>query len=95
VLVASTPLLALLFSRMIGSRQAQMKIVDQRVRLLSEVMNNIRAIKLYAYESFFGKKLSDYRQRELARLRSNVRNRATMISTMVRPLHLQLLLPAS
>ena len=57
---------------MITYRQAQMQIVDKRVRLLSEIINNIRAVKLYAYENLFGEKVSHYRRQELAKLRKTV-----------------------
>lgn len=82
VLILATPLQGLMFVRMMTYRQAQMKIVDKRVRLLSEIMSNIRAVKLYAYETFFGQKVSGYRQQELAKLRRNGLNRSTMVSTM-------------
>lgn len=59
-----------------------MKVVDTRVRLLSEIINNIRAVKLYAYENFFGEKVSVLRREELAKLRRNGINRATMFATM-------------
>lgn len=59
-----------------------MKIVDTRVRLLTEVINNIRAVKLYAYEVFFGEKVSALRRGELAKIRRNGLNRATMNSSM-------------
>ena len=82
VLILATPLQGLMFVRMMTYRQAQMKIVDKRVRLLSEIMSNIRAVKLYAYETFFGQKVSGYREQELAKLRRNGLNRSTMMSTM-------------
>ena len=59
-----------------------MVIVDSRVRLLSEVINNIRAVKLYAYEAFFGEKVSELRRQELEMLRRNGVNRAVMFSTL-------------
>lgn len=82
VLLASTPFMGWLFGKMIGSRQAQMKLVDGRVRLLNEVLNNIRQVKLNAYESLFMQKLLAFRSKELGRLRLIVRNRAVMIATM-------------
>ncbi|CAD6567059.1 MAG: hypothetical protein TREMPRED_003289 [Tremellales sp. Tagirdzhanova-0007] len=82
VLVLATPIQGHMFVRLITYRQAQMKIVDVRVRLLSEIINNIRAVKLYAYEVFFGEKVSKLRRQELAKLRRNGLNRATMNATM-------------
>lgn len=43
-----------MFFSIIKNRRAQMVVVDRRVRLLSEVINYIRAVKLYAYEVLFG-----------------------------------------
>jgi hypothetical protein len=62
---------AVAFGRMTIARQAQQNTVDDRVRLLSEVLNNIRAVKLYAYENHFLSKIGDFRRRELHNLRSN------------------------
>jgi len=82
VLLSSTPLMGFLFRGLIASRRKQMATVDLRVRLLSEILNSIRQIKLYAYESYFIKRVMTYRNQEIERLKSNVRHRAMMISTM-------------
>lgn len=82
VLVLAVPFQSAMFVRMITYRQAQMKVVDTRVRLLTEIINNIRAVKLYAYENLFGEKVSALRRKELAKLRRNGLNRSFMISTM-------------
>jgi ATP-binding cassette subfamily C (CFTR/MRP) protein 1 len=78
----STPLMAVLFKGLIKSRRKQMSTVDLRVRLLSEILNSIRQIKLYAYESYFMQRVMTYREQEIKRLKANVRHRATMVSTM-------------
>ncbi len=49
--------------------QRSAKAGGSRVKILSEVVNNIRAVKLYAYEHYFGGKVSDIRHQEYARLR--------------------------
>ena len=82
VLILSTPMQGQMFVRLITYRHEQMAIVDKRVRLLSEIVNNIRAVKLYAYETFFGDKVAGYRRQELSKLRRNGLNRATMTATM-------------
>ncbi len=82
VLLSSTPLMAVLFRGLITSRHTQMAVVDLRVRLISEILNAIRQIKLYAYEAYFAQRVLNYREQEVARLRANVRHRAVMISTM-------------
>lgn len=48
VLVLGIPLQAWLLSLLIGTRQGQMKITDQRVRLLQEVLQGIRVISASA-----------------------------------------------
>lgn len=82
VLLCSTPLMKYLFAGLISSRRAQMATVDLRVRLLSEILNAIRQIKLYAYENYFIKRVMAYRNQEIARLKTNVLRRATMTATM-------------
>ena len=81
ILLAAAPFQGFMFNRMIMYRQAQMKVVDTRVRLLSEIINNIRAVKLYAYEVIFGERVSVLRRKEMAKLRKNGLNRATMSAT--------------
>ncbi|PLW19172.1 hypothetical protein PCASD_20541 [Puccinia coronata f. sp. avenae] len=48
----------------------QMEYKDSRIRLMNEILNNIRSIKLYTWENAFTKKLSAIRNdRELGTLR--------------------------
>jgi len=61
VLLSSTPIMGIIFRALIGSRRQQMATVDLRVRLLSEILNSIRQIKLYAYENYFVKRIMEYR----------------------------------
>jgi ATP-binding cassette subfamily C (CFTR/MRP) protein 1 len=44
--------------------------MDQRVRLLTEVIAHIREVKLYAYETLFGQKVAEKRGKEMKVLRS-------------------------
>lgn len=69
ILIGVAPFQGWLFGKLMSYRGTQEKIVDQRVRLLTEIINNIRAVKLYAYETFFGQKVSDLRTQELAKLK--------------------------
>jgi ATP-binding cassette subfamily C (CFTR/MRP) protein 1 len=46
VLLASSPILAALFNKLVGSRQAQMALIDKRVRLLSEVYQADQNLRL-------------------------------------------------
>jgi ATP-binding cassette subfamily C (CFTR/MRP) protein 1 len=34
-------------------QEKQMKVSDQRTRLMSELLNNIKSVNLYDWESFF------------------------------------------
>ncbi|KAJ9097159.1 hypothetical protein QFC21_004828 [Naganishia friedmannii] len=78
LLAMSSPLMAIMFKDMRESRQQQLKVMDKRVRLTSEVLSAIRQIKLYAYEAYFEKRMLGHRGQELARLRKNIRARATL-----------------
>lgn len=69
ILIGVAPFQGWLFGKLMAYRGTQEKIVDQRVRLLTEIINNIRAVKLYAYETFFGQKVSELRTQELAKLK--------------------------
>lgn len=72
-----------MFTLMLRYRTRQQSIVDERVRLMTEVMSNIRNVKLYAYEAFFSDRIAEYRQRELVELRKNGLNRSTSTATMM------------
>ncbi|KAH8086808.1 multidrug resistance-associated ABC transporter [Filobasidium floriforme] len=82
VLFASSPILTAMMNQLIGSRQEQMKFIDKRLRLLSEIFKSIRQIKLYAYEAFFGERIIQVREKELGRLKVIVWNRSMVIATM-------------
>lgn len=66
------------FKKLMAYRFAQQKVVDTRVSALREIINNIRAVKLYAYETFFLHKVSDMRSSERGKLKSNGRYRAAI-----------------
>lgn len=74
VLFASSPILTAMMNQLIGSRQEQMKFIDERLRLLSEILKSIRQIKLYAYEAFFSERIIKIHEKELGRLKVNVWN---------------------
>lgn len=75
--------MALLYKDLTKSRQQQLKLLDRRVRLTSEVLASIRQIKLYAYEGYFGPRITEYRGKELARLRKRKRSNARLSMVMV------------
>ncbi|WVQ85784.1 hypothetical protein IAT38_007951 [Cryptococcus sp. DSM 104549] len=82
VLALAGPIQAYMFTLMVRTRQSQLTFVDSRVRLLSETITAIRAVKLFAYVSLFCKKVNDLRTQELVYLRRNGFNRALMNAMM-------------
>lgn len=62
--------IAIVFGRLLAYRSKHQEIMDLRVRILTEVINHIREVKLYAYETLFGRKVDDKRQEEMKVLRS-------------------------
>jgi ATP-binding cassette subfamily C (CFTR/MRP) protein 1 len=63
---------------MLRYRQDQQSIVDERIRLLSEVITHIRSVKLYGYGTHFETQVNGLRKEELSKLKDNGMNRATM-----------------
>ncbi|OXG54431.1 cadmium ion transporter [Cryptococcus neoformans Th84] len=82
VMALAGPLQAFMFAAMVRTRHSQLSYVDARVRLLSETITSIRAVKLFAYVSFFSSKVTELRKRELVFLKKNGFNRASMNATM-------------
>lgn len=58
------------YKRLMKKMLERQKLVDQRVRILTEVINHIREVKLYAYESLFGRRVEEKRNDEMKALRS-------------------------
>ncbi|GAA5856368.1 hypothetical protein JCM8547_008708 [Rhodosporidiobolus lusitaniae] len=70
VMIASMPLTALIARFQTRMQRQQMKNKDQRTSLMSEILNNIRSIKLYAWEGSFAQRLLTLRNsQELAMLK--------------------------
>lgn len=72
------------------ARRSALKYTDQRIRMLSEILQGIRVIKVYAWESSFIKQISDLRNHELKFVRSAafIRGRnacSTQLGQLVRP----------
>ncbi|WRT69551.1 uncharacterized protein IL334_006538 [Kwoniella shivajii] len=82
VLLLAGPFKVWMFKHVSRLRSEQNKLVDSRVRLLSEVLNNIRAVKLYAYEGWFGRKVGSMRSSELSKFKENNLSRSTLTATM-------------
>jgi len=69
---------ARMFQMLLRNRQAQTKLIDKRVGLISEIINNIRAVKLYAYEKYMSKRVSTVREQEMKILRAYGGLRSTL-----------------
>ncbi|KAJ9097144.1 hypothetical protein QFC21_004813 [Naganishia friedmannii] len=78
ILASSSVIVRVLAKVLSDNRQHQLKLVDRRVRLVSEILSAIRQIKLYAYEHYFMQRLLRWRGKELDRVRTRMRDRALM-----------------
>ncbi|KAJ7126538.1 P-loop containing nucleoside triphosphate hydrolase protein [Mycena crocata] len=61
VMVLSLPLSTFIARVLKGMQEQQMKNRDQRTRLMTELLSNIKSIKLYAWESAFIRKIFEVR----------------------------------
>jgi ABC-type bacteriocin/lantibiotic exporter with double-glycine peptidase domain len=46
-----------------------MKLKDHRIKMMSEILNGIKVLKLYAWEQAFIRRINDIRDKELKCLR--------------------------
>ncbi|KZO98300.1 multidrug resistance-associated ABC transporter [Calocera viscosa TUFC12733] len=82
VLILGFPLQGYLVMMIFGARSRAVVLTDQRVRLLQEVLAGIRVIKLFVWESFYGRKIGDIREKELRNIRTMALSRALMTSAV-------------
>ncbi|CAL4079407.1 unnamed protein product, partial [Meganyctiphanes norvegica] len=59
------PVLFCILKAQVKIRISTIKITDQRVTLMKELLNNIRFIKMYSWEEAFNKKVSEVRNQEV------------------------------
>ncbi|KAJ3561287.1 hypothetical protein NP233_g10282 [Leucocoprinus birnbaumii] len=70
IMIISIPLNTYIARVLKGMQEKQMKNRDKRTRLMSELLNNIKSIKLYAWENSFLRKILEVRnEQELKMLR--------------------------
>eukprot|EP00198_Chlamydomonas_reinhardtii_P014120 XP_001703457.1 ABC transporter, multidrug resistance associated protein [Chlamydomonas reinhardtii] len=69
VTIVIIPLTTLLGKALAKSRREQIKFTDARVKLCSEVITGIKAIKLYAWEGPYVDRIMDLRDNELRQIR--------------------------
>jgi len=69
VLLLSVPVQAVLAKKIGKLRRKAIKVTDERVSLMNEILKAIQLIKLYAWEGSFADKVQSIRQREVKQLR--------------------------
>ncbi|GMT07512.1 hypothetical protein PENTCL1PPCAC_29686 [Pristionchus entomophagus] len=65
ILIAMLPFNAWVSVIMRKQQVRQMKFKDERLKLMSEVLNGMKVLKLYAWEESMAKKILDIRQKEI------------------------------
>lgn len=69
VTIIMIPLSTLVGKSLGTARKEMMKQADARVKLSTEIITGIKAIKLYAWEDAYSEKISGLREKELAQIR--------------------------
>uniref|UniRef100_A0A8C4Q402 ABC-type glutathione-S-conjugate transporter n=1 Tax=Eptatretus burgeri TaxID=7764 RepID=A0A8C4Q402_EPTBU len=70
VMVLLIPINALLANKSRGFQVKNMKIKDERIKMMNEILNGIKILKLYAWEPSFGEQVTSVRNGELDVMRS-------------------------
>ena len=70
VMICSIPLNAYVARLQTNLQKRQMKNKDQRTRIMSEIMNNIRTIKLSCWENSFAQRVSILLKRDRQTLKT-------------------------
>ena len=68
IMIILIPLNGLITSKIRGTFVSLMKAKDKRVKLINEILNGIKVLKLYAWESSFEKKIKEFREDEIKSL---------------------------
>ncbi|KAG8805929.1 hypothetical protein FRC17_005264, partial [Serendipita sp. 399] len=80
VLIFGFPIQGILVKLMFNARKKGIKITDSRVRLIQEIVQGIRLVKIYAWEKLYAHKVDELRRDELATVRTTAIMRSNMIS---------------
>lgn len=70
--VVTIPLQSYLVKKQAALRKRGVGITDQRVKLINEVLQGIKAVKFYAWEKPFASAIDEVRERELANYRAAI-----------------------
>lgn len=71
------------FTIMFSQRRKGVKITDQRVRLTTEVLQGIRLLKFYAWETFYTGQISNLREGEIRTIKKAAIARSALVATML------------
>ncbi|XP_050416423.2 multidrug resistance-associated protein 1 [Patella vulgata] len=71
VMILLMPINGVIAAKLRKFQMAQMKLKDKRIKLMSEVLNGMKVLKLYAWELSFQEKISEIRNQELDILRKS------------------------
>ncbi|KAK7488019.1 hypothetical protein BaRGS_00020764, partial [Batillaria attramentaria] len=83
IMILLIPLNAILTVKLRKLQAQQMKLKDDRVKLMNEVLSGIKVLKLYAWESSFQEKVSEIRHQELTVLKKSAYIQAVTLVTFV------------
>lgn len=69
VMILMFPVTGFIASKMMALQIIQMKLKDERVKSMNEILNGMKVLKLYAWEPSFEKLILEVRQREIDNIR--------------------------
>uniref|UniRef100_A0A5K3EWX4 ABC-type glutathione-S-conjugate transporter n=1 Tax=Mesocestoides corti TaxID=53468 RepID=A0A5K3EWX4_MESCO len=72
VLLIMIPVNTFVAEKSKGLQEKQLKTTDSRIKLISEILNGIRVLKLYAWEPSFIREVDSIRNKELSYLRKSL-----------------------
>ncbi|CAO3570405.1 unnamed protein product [Mortierella alpina] len=80
-----TPAQAKLAKYSQSSQQKKLKVMDSRLRIMTEILSNIKTVKLYAWEDAFRDRINSLRENELAAQKTlcTIRSLLTMVFSSV------------
>lgn len=81
--VISVPIQGALLTKQIKLRKASFGITDKRVKLMNEILQGIKAVKFYAWESPFSVAVKDLRSEEVKKLYKTVWVKSAVITVLM------------
>ncbi|KAJ7580556.1 multidrug resistance-associated ABC transporter [Mycena floridula] len=83
VLIVGLPIQLVLVTIMFSQRAKAVKVTDSRVRLITEVLQGIRLIKLYGWENFYISRIEAMRVQEISAVRKYSISTAALIGLFI------------